>query len=140
MDREGGQFDATSHSGTLLVLRNLGPNTCAAPPRPEIGFLGPNNEPLHVARQSPIGMHPGPVLPPVAVPVGAELTSEARWVSSDAFGANNCVTIAFVTFSMQGKVVATVPLATQMCGPAGKPPSYSLTPLRRDPPYVPPSR
>lgn len=140
VDREDGQFDGTSHSGALLVLRNLGPNTCTVPALPEVGFKDADNKPLQVSVQRPVGMHPGPVLLPVAVPLGAELTSEARWVSSDAFGANNCVKPASVTLSIGGQRVYTAPLATQLCGPAGKHPAYSITPLRRDPPYVPSAR
>ncbi|AOB33758.1 hypothetical protein AKI39_14960 [Bordetella sp. H567] len=140
VDREGGQFDGMSHSGTLLVVRNLGPNTCTVPARPEVGFLDAAQHPLPVSLQRPAGMHPGPVLPPVAVPPGAELTSEARWVSSDAFGAGNCVASAFISLSIRGQPHFTVPLATQLCGPAHAAPSYSLTLLRRDPVYAAPAR
>ncbi|OZI61131.1 DUF4232 domain-containing protein [Bordetella genomosp. 11] len=142
-DREGGQFDGTSHSGTLVVLRNLGPNTCTVPMRPEVGFLDGANKPLRVAAQSSIGMHPGPVMPQVAIPVGAELTSEVRWVSGDVYGdpkqPGNCVSPAFITLTL-GVRVFVAPFTTRLCGPAGKPPSYSATPLHRDPPYVPAAR
>lgn len=139
IDREDGQFDGMSHSGALLVVRNLGTTVCSVPARPELGFLDAKRQPLGVSRQQPPGMHPGPVIPPVAVPPGAELTSEARWVSSDAFGANNCVTPAFATLTI-GPRAFVAPLATQLCGPAGKQPSYSVTLLRRDPAYTPKPR
>jgi hypothetical protein len=140
VDSESGQFDGMSHSGTLLVLRNLGPAACAVPARPELAFLDANRQPLAVSPQRPPpGMHPGPVIPPVAVPVGAELTSEARWVSSDAFGANNCVAPAFVALAM-GSHTFVAPLETHLCGAAGQKPSYTVTLLRRDPAYRPPAR
>ncbi|CAM3427356.1 DUF4232 domain-containing protein [Bordetella sputigena] len=139
IDREDGQFDGMSHSGALLVLRNLGTTVCTVPARPELGFLDAGRQPLGVSRQQPPGMHPGPVIPPVAVPPGAELTGEARWVSSDAFDANNCVATAFITLAI-GPRTFVAPLRTQLCGPAGKQPSYSVTLLRRDPVYTPPPR
>ncbi|ANN67532.1 DUF4232 domain-containing protein [Bordetella bronchialis] len=139
VDREAGQFDGMSHSGTLLVLRNLGPDTCTVPARPEVRFLDAGRQPLPVVAQVPPGMHPGPVIPPVAVPAGAELTSEARWVSSDAYGDGNCVTVAYATLAI-GPRGFEAPLRTRMCGPANKSPTYGLTLLRRDPVYRPAPR
>jgi hypothetical protein len=139
VDRENGQFDGMSHSGALLVLRNLGPGTCAVPARPELRFLDAQRRPLAVAPREPAGMHPGPVILPVAVPVGAELTSEARWVSGDAYGADNCVSPEFVALSLAGHTMIA-PLGTHMCGPAGKAPAYTATLFHRDPPYVAPPR
>jgi len=135
VDREGGQFDGMSHSGTLLVLRNLGPRACSVPARPVLNFLDEQRKPLDVVLREQPGMHPGPVILPVAVPVGAELTSAARWVSSDAYGADNCVSPSFISLSFGG-TAHTAPLRTHMCGPAGKRPDYSTTLFRRDPAYV----
>jgi hypothetical protein len=148
IDREGGQFDGMSHSGTLLVLRNLGPGTCSVPGRPVVAFLDANRKTLPVSLRTSPGMHPGPVILPVAVPPGAELTSEARWVSSDAYGANNCVSPRFIALSLGLQTQAgaagdqrfSAPLETQLCGPAGQHPTYTVTLLRPDPRYAPPAR
>jgi hypothetical protein len=133
VDRQGGYFDGMSQSGTLLVVRNLGPQACSVPARPELIFMDAHGKPLPVsARQQP-GMHPGPVILPVAVPPGAELTSEARWVSSDAYGANNCVEPQSIALSLGGQSLVA-PLKTRLCGPAGQSPAYTATLLHRDPP------
>jgi hypothetical protein len=139
VDRENGQFDGMSHSGTLLVLRNLGSQACSVPARPEISFLDNGHNALPVSLGQTPGMHPGPVILPVVVPPGAELTSEARWVSSDAYGANNCVSPEFIALAI-GPRTLVAPLSTHICGPAGQHPSYTVTLLRRDPPYEPARR
>ncbi|ARP86397.1 hypothetical protein CAL13_09445 [Bordetella genomosp. 9] len=138
-DTEDGWFVGMSQSGTLLVLRNLGPVLCAIPARPQVGFLDAKGQPLAVEPESPKGMHPGPVIPPVAVPVNAELTSEMRWVSADAYGDNNCVTAAYITLELRGYRYQA-PFSTQLCGPKGRKPVFAVTLLRRDPPYQPPTR
>jgi hypothetical protein len=135
LDDENGYFDGMSHSGTLLVLRNLGPNDCSVPAQPTLGFEDAEHHPLPITPELPRGMHPGPVIPPVVIPVGAEVTSQIRWVSSDAFGANNSVSPAFVTLWI-GSDVLRLKFTGQMFGPAGKHPSYSIvTRFKPDPVY-----
>jgi hypothetical protein len=131
VDAKNGQFDGMSHSGTLLVLHNLGPARCTVPARPELSFLDAGRNPLAVSPRAVPGMHPGPVMLPVVIPAGATLTSEARWVSSDAYGAGNCVTSGFVALSLARRRL-TVPLESHLCGPANQNPSYTVTPLHRD--------
>jgi hypothetical protein len=36
------------------------------------------------------------------IPAGAEVTTQLRWVSSDAFGGNNSLSPAFITLSIGG--------------------------------------
>ena len=136
LDEENGNFDGMSHSGTLLVLRNLGPEACSMPARPTIGFEDVQHHPVAVTLEEPVGMHPGPVLLPVAVPAGAELTSEMRWVSGDVYDGGQCVSPAFLTVAMGTETLRVDFSGRQICGPAGKV-SYSMTPLRRDPVYMP---
>jgi hypothetical protein len=138
LDDENGNFDGMSHSGTLLVLRNLGPDVCSMPARPMIGFEDGQQHPLPVVLEGTAGMHPGPVLLPVAVPVGAELTSELRWVSGDVYDNGSCVAPAVLKLTLETSVLRVNFSGRQMCGPAaGKPVGYSMTPLRRDPVYTP---
>ncbi|MEA2260371.1 MAG: hypothetical protein QOH35_2825 [Acidobacteriaceae bacterium] len=80
-------------------------------------------------------MHPGPVIPPVVIPVGAEVTSQMRWVSSDAFGASNSISPAYITFSVGGDRLR-LKFTGQLFGPAGKQPTYSVTLFKRDPEYT----
>lgn len=137
LDAEGGYFDGMSHSGTLLVLRNLGPQTCSVPAQPTLVFEDAQHHPVRVSRQTPAGMHPGPVILPVAIPVEAEVTSQMRWVSGDVYDGHNCVFPALVTIPL-GADTLSVPFNGSLCGPAGPPPTYTMTPLQRDPVYTPP--
>jgi hypothetical protein len=138
LDGEGGDFDGMSHSGTLLVLRNLGPQACSVPAQPTLGFEDAQHHLLQVSLQKPAGMHPGPVILPVAIPVGAEVTSQMRWVSGDVYDGHNCVSPAIVTIAL-GTDILSVPFNGTLCGPAGPPPTYTMTPLQRDPVYTPPA-
>jgi hypothetical protein len=138
LDGENGAFDGMSHAGGLLILRNLGPRACAMPSRPKLVFEDAQHRPLAISLQASPGMHPGPVLLPVAIPVDAEVTARMRWVSSDAYGAHNCVAPAFLTLPI-GKESLRVPFKGQFCGPAGQEPRYSLALLTRDPVFVPQS-
>jgi hypothetical protein len=136
LDDEDGNFDGMSHSGTLFVLRNLGPGVCSLPARPMIGFEDAQQHPVPVVLEATTGMHPGPVLLPVAVPAGAELTSELRWVSGDVYDGGSCVAPAVLKLTLVTSVLRVNFSGRQMCGPAGKPVGYSMTPLRRDPVYA----
>jgi len=141
LDNENGFFDGMSHSGTLLVLRNLGPSACTVPARPLLTFEDAAHHPVSISLQTPRGMHPGPVLLPVVIPVNAEVTGSMRWVSSDAYGAGNCVSPAVLTLHLDPAASDADTLRTsfrrRLCGPAHRSPSYSLIPLHRDPVYTP---
>jgi hypothetical protein len=138
LDEEGGYFNGMSHSGTLLVLRNFGPRVCSVPAQPTLAFEDAQHHPLRVSLQTPVGMHPGPVILPVAIPVGAEVTSQMRWVSGDVYDGHNCVSPALVTIPL-GADSLSVQFTGSLCGPAGLPPTYTMTPLQRDPVYTPPT-
>jgi hypothetical protein len=133
VDAKNGEFDGMSQSGTLVILRNRGQTACTVPARPELSFLDRAGQPVAVSPRAVRGMRPGPVLLPVTVPAGAELSSEVRWVSSDAYGANNCVAFKSVAISLgTRRLTAALERESHMCGPADQNPSYAVTPLRRD--------
>lgn len=148
LDPENGTFNGMSHSGTLLVLRNLGPMACTVPALPTLRFEDAHHHPLDVTRKAPVGMHPGPVMLPVVVPPNAELTSRLLWVDGDVFGdssgSGSSASPEYLRVSLRGPVSAPAnsdknarSLRTAfhgtMYGPKGKPPEYTQTPLRRDP-------
>jgi hypothetical protein len=133
LDQEGGNFDGVSHSGTLLVLRNLGPQACSVAAQPTPAFEDAQHHPLHVSLQTPAGTQPGP---PVVIPVGAEVTGQMRWVSGDVYDGHNCVSPAYLTIPI-GSSSLSVQFNGTLCGPAGPPPTYTMTPLQRDPVYTP---
>lgn len=133
IDDENGNFDGMSHSGVLLVLRNLGPETCSIPAKPKVEFENEKQKPLGITPQTPAGMHPGPVMLPVAIPVGAEVTSELRWVSGDVYDGHNCISPSFLAVTVGIDVLRVKVLERTLCGPAGRPPNFTMTPLKRDP-------
>lgn len=135
-DNENGAFNGMSHSGTLLVLRNLGPDACSVPARPDVVFEDAEHHALPISWRAPVGMHPGPVILPVVIPAGAEVTSRMRWVSSDAYGANNGISPAYIAVRIDGHTLSRK-FTGQLFGPAGQQPEYSASLLERDPAYQP---
>jgi hypothetical protein len=148
LDPENGTFNGMSHSGTLLVLRNLGPEVCTVPALPKLRFEDAQHHPLAVKRKAPMGMHPGPVMLPVAVPPGAELTARLLWVDGDVFsdgGGNgessaSSASPAYLVVPVGGQAESRkdghalhTAFHGEMFGPHGQPPQYTQTPLHRDP-------
>jgi hypothetical protein len=137
-DGENGAFDGMSHSGALLVVRNLGPGACRLPGLPQLSFKDPAGQALPIARQAPVGMHPGPVVLPVTLVVGAEATAPLRWVSGEVYSPSRCFTPATASLAI-GAANLTSPFQGRICGPA-KGASFEQPPLRLDPPPPPNAR
>ena len=134
-DSEGGNFDGMSQSGTLLVLRNIGSQTCIVSSRPALAFEDASHTKLPIALETPPGMHPGPVILPVAVPANAEATGELHWVSGEVFDNSQCFSPAFVAISI-GTDVLRAPFTGHLCAPSGQDAKYRFAYLKRDPVYV----
>lgn len=131
-DAENGAFDGMSHSGTLLVLRNQGPAACRMPGLPTVTFKGADGKPLTIVRQVPRGMHPGPVVVPVGVAAGAELTAPLRWVSGAVYDHSRCLTARFVAVSI-GTGSQQIPFTGTVCGEGAAPVTFEQPVLRTDP-------
>ena len=134
-DDEGGTFQGMSQSGTLLVLRNIGLQTCTVPGRPPLTFEDASHQKLSISLETPPGMHPGPVILPVAIPAGAEATGELHWVSGDVFDHSQLFTPAFVAISF-GTTVLRAPFTGRFYGPSGQDAKYRFAYIKRDPVYV----
>lgn len=128
LDRRNGEFDGMSQSGALLVLLNTGHIACAMPPLPALTFEDAKKQPLTVERRIPRGMHPGPVLMPVEIAPGKNVTTRLHWVTSDAFNAGNCVTPAFVSLVMKGGTLY-IPFGHTLCAAAGSTAYFDQSPL-----------
>ncbi len=135
-DPEAGSFDGMSHGGTLLVIRNIGPDACTIPGFPVLTFRDAANAALAITREIPPGMHPGPVIVPAIIAPGAEVTASLRWVSGDVFDHGKCLTPATLSITLGGKEIIT-PLAAQICGASPTRITYSATRLNPDPVYTP---
>ncbi len=136
-DGENGSFNGMSHSGVLLVLRNLGPGACRTPGLAVLLMKDAAGRTLPFARETPPGMHPGPVVSPVGVAAGAEATAALYWVSAPVYETSRCATPARLVVKT-GPDAVTLPWpAGQVCGPAGKPIPYREAVLRTDPTLAP---
>lgn len=129
-DSADGEFDGMSHSGAYLVLTNIGLRTCTVPRRPQITWLDITNATLSAQADTPKGMHPGPVLTPVALAPGKSARSPLRWVSGEVNDHNTCANIAKGTVKLD-KGDVSAPLQSRMCGDA-------TVGLRYDEPWLQP--
>ena len=117
-DDENGNFDATSHSGVLVVLRNVSSRACRVHAIPQIQFsdkTGPLKAKGEMAGFTRPGLGHGPVVLPVIVAAGAELTSSLRWVSGEVFDQNTCISPTTLSVTIQGGKQST-PLQAHLCG------------------------
>lgn len=134
LDGENGNFTGMSQGGTLLVLRNIGPNACSIAGFPQITLRDAAKVSLPIAREIPRGMHPGPVIIPAIIAAGAEVTATMHWVAGDVFDHSTCITPATLTLTL-GSEEQTVPFGSQICGPTPRI-TYSMTRLNPDPVYT----
>ncbi len=135
-DEENGNFNGMSHSGTLLVLRNIGTKTCKVSRHPMMTFQDAHHQDLKIISRRVPGMNPGPVVLPVPVVPGAEVTGAMRWVSGDVYDGRNCLTPQFMTLSIVTDDLQS-PFPEHLCAPQNKPPEYTLEFLKPDPVYHP---
>lgn len=140
-DGEDGNFNGMQHGGTLLVLRNISETACQVDAIPKITFsnakhaLNPKAEMEDTAPMRPSshpGLHPGPMVPPVTVPGGAEVTSTLGWTSGPAFVHNVCIDPKTIAVEVGGETT-TQAFDAHMCGEAGKGVIYHMTRFKTDP-------
>lgn len=126
-DGKNGDFDGMSHSGALLVLRNISETACQVEAIPRITFANSKGT-LEAAAELPGTrfMHPGPVVLPITVEAGAEVTSTLRWVSGEVFDKSVCIDPTKLSVEMNGKAQTTV-FAGHMCGNKPKGVVYQMT-------------
>jgi len=140
VDPEGGEFDGMSHGGVLLVIRNISSTLCQVAAFPDLTFGDKAHHPLDIVRENTTtlalkhAMHPGPVVLPVPVAPGAELTSSMRWIASDVSEKANCVNPTILTLTI-GNAELTIPIQANICGQPKA--SYTMTKLAPDPVYNP---
>lgn len=134
-DAENGSFNGMSHGGTLLVLRNLSAAPCRVPLRPTITFMD-GAKPLDVKLSIPGSrfMHPGPVLVPVVVAPGAEVTSKLRWVSGEVYSHSVCVSPTAIAVKISDDTQQTA-MAAHLCGETATGLSFEATPFAVDPTF-----
>ena len=114
--RRDGVADFVPVSGAVISIRNLGPD-CDLPGLPAVVLRDRRGLPLPATRRSPLGMHPGPVIAPVALPGGHRATFELTWPYCPSVG--RCVRVASVLVSL-GSVSLRAPASASLsAAPAG---------------------
>ena len=138
LDDEGGNFNGMSHGGTLLVLRNIGPTACQIPKLPSISFQSAAGKDLDISAQiAPVrGMHPGPVMLPLALAPNAEATSTLRWVSGQVYDHGACISPFQITVTVGGANLRA-PFNANLCGPSLKEIAVTPTWFQLDPVWRP---
>jgi hypothetical protein len=131
LDGEDGAFNGMSHSGALLVIRNLGPAPCRMPGLPKLRVQDNRGHDLPITRRAPPGLHPGPVVLPVAP--GAEVTAGLRWVSGDVYDHGRCLTPDRVVVSLGAQTLTAPWPGGFICGRAGATVTFEQPVLRPDP-------
>lgn len=144
-DDENGNFDGMSHSGTLLVLRNISSTACRIQPIPQISFKtsagkdvpivvtqknNPFQGPLVNGKRVPMGH--GPVVIPITVVPNAEATLTLTWVSGDVYDHGTCLTPAALLLTLRGSTLQT-PFSGHVCGPDPSHVGISATRFALDP-------
>lgn len=129
LDDGGGDFNGMSHSGTYVVLRNLGAAACRVSARPDVTFLDAQQQPLRASMQPIRGMHPGPVLLPIEIPAHAAVRTSLRWVSGEVFDDSQCIDPAFVRIGL-GAGVLTTRFRDHLCGSRAEGPLYQVAPFQ----------
>lgn len=127
LDSGNGRFNGMSHSGTTLVLRNTGASACTLPALPLPTLTDANKRVLNIVAQASPDSHPAPT--PITLASGATVTSDMRWVSGDVYDHGHCESPAIITLRVDKQTVAT-DFSGHLCGPGGKPPTYTLTPFQ----------
>ena len=127
VDGRDGDFNGMSHSGTALMIRNLGPD-CMLPALPVVSLRDTHGRALPAARRAPVGMHPGPVMLPVRLGAGHQAETDLRWVAGPVFAHNRTVKPASLTVQI-GTGTLRAPVKALLYGEAGKPVAFDQTPL-----------
>lgn len=134
-DGEDGDFNGMSQSGTLIILRNNGAEACRLLPLARATLLDKDGKPLGpfaTAVPGARGMHPGPVVLPVAVAAGAELTATMRWVSGPVYDDTVCLDPFTLVLSL-GELTLKTPLEGHLCGDRTKGVFANLSRFAPDP-------
>lgn len=127
-DAADGDFNGMSHGGTYLVLTNTSGQACTVQGLPTVSMKDAKGVLLPVARQAPVGMHPGPVVVPLRLEAGASARASLRWVAGEVYDRSRCVDPARVELRI-GNQIAGTGFRGHLCGEDGKPVTFEQSPL-----------
>ncbi len=128
LDGRNGEFNGMSHSGTELSIRNIGPD-CKLDALPTVQLLDLRNRPLPAVRQSPRGMHPGPVIVPIRLATGRRAATAIRWIAGPVFDQNRSVRATKLRVGI-GTGTLTSRMTATLYGERGQRVTFEQPPLR----------
>lgn len=137
LDDQNGAFDGMSQSGTMLVVRNTGSESCLMPPVPSVQFEDEAGHKLPVIRRpavqvrrpGPHGAKSGSMLKPLCCQQG-ERYATLHWVSGDVYDdSHHCVRPTRLVLTVgQGEKQAA--FKGQLCAPAKASLMFDQSPLQ----------
>jgi hypothetical protein len=127
-DAANGDLNGMSHAGLYLVLTNTSGQACIVPGLPTVAMKDAKGLAVPVARQAPVGMHPGPAVVPVRLEPGTSARASLRWIAGEVFERSRCVDPTRVELRLGNQVIGTG-FSGHLCGEDGKPIAFEQSPL-----------
>lgn len=120
-DGSNGGFNGMSHSGTLVLVRNLSSEACTIQPIAHIMLVDSVGKDLDAKGVLPGArfMHPGPVVLPIPLAAAATATATLRWISGPVFENNACISPSQLRVNF-GSAVLNAPFSGTLCGDVAK--------------------
>ena len=128
LNGRGGEFNGMSHSGTEFSIRNIGPD-CILDALPKVQLLDARNRLLPAVRQSPRGMHPGPVIVPIRLVAGHRAATAIRWLAGPVSDQNQSVRATKLRVEI-GTATLTTRMTATLFGERGQRVTFEQPPLR----------
>lgn len=128
LDPGDGRFNGMSHSGTALVLRNIGNVACTLPAQPLPTFSNAERQALHVRTRAAADARPVSSATLTLAP-DAAISSDLRWVSGNVYDGGHCLSPVFITLGI-GKHALTTRFTGHVCGPGNQPPEATAGPFQ----------
>ena len=127
-DDVDGRFNGKTESGGLLVIRNFGDQSCAILPKPAFRFEDKDGKPIDFTWAAPRFMHPGPVMRPILIPPGAEVSGHMQWIYNSSDRSIPCARTAILEVKLDGQNGPRIRFEHDVCGK-----TFTLEPLHTDP-------
>lgn len=124
-DDGNGRFNGMSHSGTALVLRNIGHTACTLPAHPRPQWRNAAGQALQITTQPAAE---GQSAAPLTLAPGAVVSSDLRWVSGNVYDGGQCLSPDFISIAI-GTHAPGIDFHGHICGPAGQSPVVTIRPF-----------
>lgn len=120
-----GSRGASGPGGAELSILNVGQD-CTLAALPTVMLRDGRRRTIPATRRISIGMHPGPVVVPVALPGGRRAAIDLRWLPGPPDGGGDTVRVSSVTVQVDGGELRASMRAV-LHGSPGIPPTFNQT-------------